>query len=154
MELTYREERHKFLEEHLNLLDERNKTCILMNHGTIIYESDALGVKPLRELRRMSFTRKEGDQLTLIDRVIGKGALMLAQLLGIDAIYTPLTSENAIAYNRLSRIPLFYMERVPMIENRTRTEMCPIERSVLHTTDPVEGERCIEDAIAILMKNA
>lgn len=136
----------------LALLDERDKTCIVLNHDTVIYESDAFGVKPLRLLRQSGFEKQPGDRLILIDRVIGKGALMLAALLGIDEIHTPLVSEYALSYSEKAGIPVVYQTRVPMIEDRTRTGMCPIERSVLDTDDPAAGERQIEEAIAFLMQ--
>ena len=142
----------RFLEDRLALLDERDKTCILLNRETIVYESDAIGVKPLRELRRMNYRKFDGDQLILVDRVIGKGALMLAQLLGVDAIFTPLASQSAKDYSIVSGIPLYYRSLVPFIENRDRTGMCPIEQSVWETSDPRQGEENIEAAIRILMQ--
>lgn len=141
-----------FLEERLELLAARNKTCILINLETIVYESDAIGVKPLRELRQMNYRKLDGDYLILVDRVIGKGALMLAELIGIDAIFTPLTSQPALDYSNKVGIPLYYKELVPFIENRDRTGMCPIENSVKDTNDPDLGEQNIEAAIGILMQ--
>ncbi|NLB22614.1 MAG: DUF1893 domain-containing protein, partial [Clostridium sp.] len=41
-----------------------------------------------------------------------------------------------------------------MIQNRTRTGMCPIEESVINTSDPHTGEANIEAAITLLMKQA
>lgn len=141
-----------FIKERLDLLTARNKTCILINQETIVYESDAFGVKPLRELRRMNYKKLDGDYLILIDRVIGKGALMLAELIGVDAIFTPLTSQTALDYNKQLDIPLYYEDLVPYIENRDRSGMCPIEQSVKNTNDPDIGEQNIEAAIEILMQ--
>lgn len=140
------------LDQYLALLEDRGKTCILMSGGRIIFESDSLGVKPLRMLRSQNFRKAEGQPLILIDRVIGKGALMLAELLGVDAIYTPLASEKALHYSKTAGIPLHYKELVPFIENRLRSGMCPIEHSVQNTEDPVLGEQNIEAAIARLMQ--
>lgn len=140
------------LEQYIKLLNERNKTCIVMSNGKIIYESEAFGVKPLRELRQSGFKKQADDHLILIDRVIGKGALILAELVGIDEIFTPLTSEYALSYSQTINLPLTYQAKVPMIENRTRTGMCPIEASVIDTFDPQTGEENIEAAIALLMQ--
>ena len=141
-----------FKDDRLELLTSRNKTCILINQETIVYESDAFGVKPLRELRQMNYKKLDGDYLVLVDRVIGKGALMLAELIGVDAIFTPLTSQTALDYNKTLHIPLYYKDLVPYIENRDRSGMCPIEHSVRDTNDPELGEQNIEAAIKILMK--
>ena len=140
------------LEQYVRLLKERNKTCIVLNNGKIIFESEAFGVKPLRELRQSGFKKQTEDHLTLIDRVIGKGALILAELIGIDEIFTPLTSEYALHYSQAINLPIAYQIKVPMIENRTRTGMCPIEKSVINTSDPQTGEANIEAAITLLMQ--
>ena len=142
------------LEQHIRLLNERNKTCIVLSNVKIIFESEAFGVKPLRELRQSGFKKQPEDHLTLIDRVIGKGALILAQLIGIDEIFTPLTSQHALRYSQVINLPITYQVKVPMIQNRTRTGMCPIEESVINTSDPHTGEANIEAAITLLMKQA
>lgn len=135
----------------VQLLDERKKTCILLNGSTVIFEAEGLGVKPLRQLRQSAIKKHPGDYFILIDRVIGKGALMLSELIGADEIYTPLTSQCALDYSKRCGIPIHALSVVPFIENRDRTGMCPIENSVQHTDDPAQGECNIEDAIHWLM---
>lgn len=142
------------LENYLKLLDEREKTCIILSGRDIIYESDSLGVKPLRVLRKSNFIKQQDDHLILVDKVIGKGALMLAELLGVNEIYTPLASEKALRYSEKSGIPLFCETLVPFIENRDRSGMCPIEDSVKDTDDPIQGELNIDAAIEILMQRS
>lgn len=139
------------LNEYLKILDERNQTCIILSGTDIIYESDSLGVKPLRMLRESNFKKQEDHHLILIDKVIGKGALMLASLLGVDEVYTPLASETALNYSKKTGTPLHYETLVPFIENRDRTAMCPIEYSVKDTDDPNQGEQNINAAIKLLM---
>ena len=142
----------KETKHYLQLLDDRGRTCILLKDKEVIYESDSLGVKPLRLLRMDNFQKEKGAQLVLIDKVIGKGALMLAELLGVDEIHTPLASEKALSYSQQVRIPLYYETLVPFIENRDRSGMCPIENAVKDTQDPNLGEKNIEAAIEILMR--
>lgn len=141
----------KKLIEMTDLLTTRDQACILLKNGTLIYEDKGLGVKPLRKLRQQNFTKSPDDELILIDKVIGKGALMLAELIGVDEIYTPLTSEAALNYSEKCKIPVYSLKLVPFIENRDRTGMCPIENSVKETNDPVIGEQNIEKAIEFLM---
>ncbi len=141
----------KKLIEMTDLLTTRDQACILLKNGTLIYEDKGLGVKPLRKLRQQNFTKSPDDVLILIDKVIGKGALMLAELIGVDEIYTPLTSEAALNYSEKCKIPVYSLKLVPFIENRDRTGMCPIENSVKETNDPVIGEQNIEKAIKFLM---
>ncbi len=140
------------LDRQLELLTARNKTCILLNKDTILFEAFGLGVKPLRELRRLKLEKQPGDHWILIDRVIGKGALMLAELIGVDVIYTPLTSQAALDYAKEAGIPVHFSEVVSFIENRDRSGMCPIENSVKDTNNPHLGEQNIEAAIKILMR--
>lgn len=137
--------------EMTELLATRDQACILLKNGELIYEDTGLGVKPLRKLRQQNFSKAPNDKLVLIDKVIGKGALMLAELIGVDEIFTPLTSEAALNYSKKCNIPIHSLEIVPFIENRDRTGMCPIENSVKDTNDPILGEQNIEKAIEYLM---
>lgn len=77
----------------------------------------------------------EPGELVLVDKVIGKAALLLAAKIGITKIYTPVTSYAALDAAKEHHISLNAAEVVHFIENRTKTGMCPIEMSVKNTID-------------------
>lgn len=140
------------LEEMLNLLVSTESSCLIYRNQDLVFTSRHIGVKPL--LRFMEAPCREalpGDPLVLVDKVIGKAALLLAVLLGIRTIYTPLASQAAVASAAHHGIALHAREIVPSIRNRQNTGLCPLEQSVLATEDPEEALKRIRAVIAILM---
>jgi len=139
------------LENMLKLLQDENSSCVILKENDLFYRSSFIGVKPL--LQFMESVRETGipKDLILVDKVIGKAALLLAVMLGIQEIYTPLTSLSALESAKLHGVRLHAKEIVPYIVNREKTGMCPLEQSVVHTEDPEEALRNIRAAIAVLM---
>lgn len=139
------------LENMLNLLQEENSSCVILKDHTLFYRSSFIGVKPL--LHFMEHCGEAGipEDLILVDKVIGKAALLLAVKMGIREIYTPLASLSALAAAELHGVHLHAKETVPYIVNREKTGMCPLEQSVVHTNDPEEALKSIRAAVAVLM---
>ena len=85
------------------------------------------------------------------DRVVGKGAALLYARLGVVAVYAETMSEAGLATLRTQGIVASYGTLVPVILNRARTGVCPIERSVESISDPLAAEPAIRAAVARLM---
>ncbi|KAA8816939.1 hypothetical protein CSQ85_10880 [Bifidobacterium rousetti] len=85
------------------------------------------------------------------DRVVGKGAALLYARLGVVAVYAETMSEAGLATLRTQGIAASYGTLVPVILNRARTGVCPIERSVTSISDPLAAEPAIRAAVARLM---
>ena len=135
----------------LKLLQEKQSSCIILKENELYYQSNFIGVKPLLHFMESCGEDKIPDDLILIDKVIGKAALLLAVKLGIREIYTPLASHSAVEAAAHKGVDLFAEETVPYIVNRENTGMCPMEQSVMQTEDPEEAHKNIRAAIAILM---
>lgn len=134
----------------LDLLERSGASCLILHQDEVIFSSSFIGVKPL--LQFMAEAQPlPGNDLVLIDKVIGKAALLLAKRLGIRTIYTPVASEAALSSAAHHGIDLQAASVVPFITNRALTGMCPLEASVLDTNDPLQGEVNIRAAIRILM---
>ncbi len=129
--------------------DYQNKTCIIMNGDEVVFTSEYKGVRPMMEYMK-AFGPSELP-LTVIDRVMGRGAVMLAVLIGATSIKTPLISESALELAEHHKLEIEYDKRVPYIMNRTGDGQCPIEASVLGVTDIQEGYETIKATIAELM---
>ncbi len=134
----------------LDLLEASGASCLILSRGSVIFTSSYIGVKPLLQFMAQAEVLP-GDDLVLVDKVIGKAALLLAKRLGIRTIYTPVASEAALTSAGHHGIDLQAAAVVPFITNRTLTGMCPLEASVLDTDDPIQGEANIRAAIRILM---
>ena len=93
----------------------------------------------------------EKEDLLLIDKVIGKAALLLSVLLGIKTIHTPVASRAAVEAAEFHGVELHAETVVPYIMNREKNGMCPLEKSVLDTSDPQMALENIRAAIRLLM---
>ena len=72
----------------------------------------------------------------VFDKIVGKGAAALLILGKVKGIYAGIISEKAIALLQNNNINLSYGEKVPFIENKTKTGLCPIEALSLESDNP------------------
>jgi Zn-dependent alcohol dehydrogenase len=79
------------------------------------------------------------DRLILIDKVIGRSAMLFAAKCRINKIFTPVMSLEALEVTKLYNIGCTATNTVPYIINRDKTGKCPIESSVSQTIDLEEA---------------
>ena len=115
-----------------------------------IYISEKRGVAPI--LEKIDSDPEFFKGASVADRVIGKAAAMLLEKYGAAEIYAQVTSEYAIAYLNDKNVGFTYDKRVDHIINRAGTDMCPMEKTVLHISDADEGEKLIRNKIKSMMK--
>ena len=135
----------------LRLLEEENAACLIYRGETLLHRSQSIGVKPLLEFMENHPEESEEHDLLLIDKVIGKAALLLSVLLSIKTIHTPVASKAAVEAAKIHGVMLHAETVVPYITNREKNGMCPLEQSVLDTNDPQVALENIRAAIRILM---
>lgn len=133
------------------LLETHDAACIILRENEIIFTHAGIGVKPLIAFMEKPIEERSGN-LILVDKVIGKAALLMAVKLGIRNIYTPLASEEALDAAKVHRVSIEALETVPYIINRTNDGKCPLEQSVTGIYDPEEAFVKIKMAISELMK--
>lgn len=122
---------------------------IARRDNKIIYCSNEIGVKPiLSKLNENIDFYKDAD---IEDTVVGKAAACLYVLAKIKFVYAHILSELAKTYLEKNNIPFKYDELVKEIRNRTNTDICPLEKSVIHINDPVIAKTALENVIQILM---
>lgn len=122
---------------------------IARRDNKIIYCSNEIGVKPiLSKLNENIDFYKDAD---IEDTVVGKAAACLYVLAKIKFVYAHTLSELAKTYLEKNNIPFKYDELVKEIRNRTNTDICPLEKSVIHIDDPVIAKTALENVIQILM---
>ena len=122
---------------------------IARRDNKIFYCSNEIGVKPiLSKLNENINFYKDAD---IEDTVVGKAAASLYVLARINFVYAHTLSELAKTYLEKNNIPFKYDELVKEIRNRTNTDICPLEKSVMHIDDPVIAKTALENVIQILM---
>lgn len=110
-----------------------------------LIESEKKGIAPIME--KLEIRANYFREAYVGDRVIGKAAAMLLVASGVRAIYADVMSEHAkkfideVMYDRTlgrnnARIVEYEAKKkVPFIENRLHTGMCPMESAVLELED-------------------
>lgn len=137
-----------------NELLEKNKcTCIILKNDEIIYKSSYNGVRPLLLFLNENIPLDKNDKLILIDKVIGRAAMLLAAKCRVNKIFTPVMSLEALEVAEFYNIGCTASNTVPYIMNRDKTGKCPIEASVSETLDLEEALNNIKCTVAKLMNN-
>lgn len=117
-------------------------TCMVEYKGEVVFRSKDKGVKPLMDYIALN---KDYSPITVKDKIMGKGAMVLAIKCMAHEVITPIISEKALHLAHQYGIHVFYEKVVPYIVNRTGTGSCPIEASV-------DGIDTIEEAYQAIVK--
>ena len=115
------------------LLEKESLTCIIADNGKIIFKSDKRGVAPLMNFLKIG---QISEKLYLVDKVIGKAAALLCIKAGFIYVCTDVISTPAKNILKTSSIDFDYIKEVPVIQNRTKTGLCPMENLSKGINDP------------------
>lgn len=124
------------------ILYDENQKLVVVKDGIIIYKSQDRGIKPMFILATEMPDRAKTSSIA--DRVIGKGAALLCAYIGIKEVYGELMSEVAIETLEKSNIKYIAEGLCEHIQNRDKTDLCPIEKRSMDTDDPEELLKRIE----------
>lgn len=127
-------------------------TCVIYDKEKIVFTSTKKGVAPMIDFYNQDdFVKKN---YKVIDRIMGKGAVLLAILIGAIEIETPFISKPALKLAKKYDLKVTYTVLVDKINNRTDTGQCPIESSVLNIDNIEVGYETILNTLIELKKNA
>lgn len=107
----------------IELLHRNGNTLVVANGEVCTFQGR--GISDLYHLLRDDAGFLQGASVA--DKVVGKGAAALMVLGGVSRLHASLISESALSLLRISRIRVSYGEKVPQIQNRTKTGICPVE---------------------------
>lgn len=128
------------------------RSLALISGGRVIYSDSGNGVGPL--LKLVEEHRELLKDAVVVDKIIGKAAAMLLTLGGAREVHALVASEAGQEYLKRQGIPLHADRSIGLIENRTKTGICPFEKSVLETEDPEEGYRMLAETMQRLRRGA
>jgi hypothetical protein len=80
---------------------------------------------------------------SMADRVVGRGAALLMVKGGVKEVFAFVLSQPALDVLRQAGITISYDTLQPNIINRTGTDICPVEKLTVDTTDADEAFRLI-----------
>ncbi len=131
----------------LRQLDEGNYSCVIEKNDEIRTYNQR-GVKDLYQLA------ESGDGFTqgalLADKIIGKGAAALAIVCGVKTIRTHVICTSALEMLKKYNVKTIFETEVDHIENRTKTDWCPLEKRVKECATAEECMPIIRQFIADL----
>ena len=128
-----------------------NYSCVIAN-GKDIRTFSQKGVADLYDL-----LKNEPDFLKfafVADKVVGKAAAALMILGEVEKVYTDVISTPAREILEQSNIFLQYEKEVPMIENKDKTGMCPLETLIKNCSIAEEILPIIENFISNIRKQS
>ncbi len=133
----------------ISLIKKENATLVAVNKDEI-YISHERGVAPI--LNKIDENPQFFCGASVADKVIGKAAAMLLVKYGVKEIHATLVSERALDYLKGKPTKITYDTAVDHIINRDKTDMCPMEKSVLNTENEGEAEALIRATRNNLLK--
>ena len=115
---------------------------IAKRNNIVFYTSNDIGVKPILSKinEDMNFYKNADIE-----------AACLYVLAKIKFVYAHTLSEPAKIYLEKNNIAFKYDKLVKEIRNKTNTDMCPLEKSVIHIEDPVTAKIALDNTIKELM---
>lgn len=127
-----------------NLLENNSYTCVVIKGDTFI-SSNLKGIMPL-----MNWISEDSEILKdsyVADKAIGKAAALLMVYSNVKEVYAGIISEHALDCFKKYNISISYNKKVPYILNRTQSDMCPMEKACLETSDPKEAYKILKNKL-------
>ena len=122
---------------------------IATKNQKIFYTSNEFGLKPI-----MSPIKKDEDffkDADIEDTIIGKAAASLLVYAKVHSVYAHTLSVAGKKYLEKYEVSCTYDHLVQEIRNRDNTDMCPMEKAVMHLNDPKECKQALERTIEKMM---
>ena len=129
------------VDEAKKLIKDGKVECAIVNGNKIVAQERGHGVSPLLVIYDAHRQAMRGA--TVVDKVIGRAAAMIAISGKVAHVHGELMSEDAV-----DDITSSYTKLVPRILNKKMDGLCPLEQSVLGITDPSEALKALRAKIA------
>ena len=123
---------------YIKKLDEEELNLIIIKNRNTIFKSGKKGMVPLLEAIENLGLPKLSNSI-VVDKLVGKAAALTICFFKAREVYTKILSLTARDVLEKCEIKHSSEIVVPKIMNRSGTDICPFEKAVLDTQDPVEG---------------
>lgn len=124
----------------LEMLNEQGLSLLVYNHGELTTHANR-GIQDLLQLISEQPERLKGA--VVADKIIGKSAAAIMIVGGVKQVHTNIICTPARELFEANGVQVFASEEVPMIMNRNRSGMCPMDTQI----NEVES---VEECVAIL----
>lgn len=127
-----------------NLLQDSGKCCLMEYMGKT-EAREGRGVAPLLSFYTDYSRSKAGCRIA--DTVIGKAAASIIILLGADEAYGEVMSRPALEVFKENGVKATFGKLVPVIINRRKDGICPMEAATADTKSPEEALAAIYETL-------
>lgn len=117
------------------VFNERELSLVAVN-ADLVWSTSGRGIKPLFDF--ITQHPQMAQHASVADKVIGKAAALLAVYGGINAIFAELSTYQAQKICQENQIFFEAKQLVEAIENRDKTDLCPMEKLSEGVTVPKE----------------
>ena len=124
----------------LDMLNEQGLSLLVFNYGDLTTHANR-GIQDLLQLISDQPERLKGA--VAADKIIGKSAAAIMIVGGVKQVHTNIICTPARELFEANGVQVFASEEVPMIMNRNRSGMCPMDTQI----NEVEN---VEECVAIL----
>ena len=131
------------LEKAKTLLKEGGYTCVFVTKASV-YTSYERGIKPL--LKTLNADVGTADA-AVADKVVGKAAAFLYELMKIKTLYASTVSAPALDVLKRAKIEVEYETLVPSVRNRAGTGRCPMESAVWEISNAQEAYEVLKNKV-------
>jgi len=129
------------MEEAKELIDNNIKSCIVIKNEKIIHSVDGTGIKPLLNIYMEN--KQDLENSFVADKLIGKAAAMILICGKVKNVYGTKISKSAIELLTKNNIEYEYNELIEKVYNKDKTDLCPMEKTVLKIDNPEDGVNAI-----------
>lgn len=133
-----------------SLLSPPKCTCAFVCRDGSVVKSGGRGITPLLSAVTSEGTRILGSAAA--DTIVGKAAAMLHCRAQVNTLWAGVITHEALALLTAYGTRVEYGELVEHIQNRAKTDSCPLEKLVADTEDLNEGLKIITEFAASLAK--
>ena len=122
----------------LKMLDDEGLSLFISKNSDLIYSSKMAGITPLLDvIDRIELVSLSGS--TVVDKVVGKAAALLIVYISALRVCSKLMSRAAAKVLEKHSIDFLSLETVDFIANRDGSDVCPFEKIVSRTDEPIEA---------------
>ncbi len=137
-------------DEFKSLIREEKYTLILHN-GNENITSNERGISSLTELY---LKKRKYSGFKAYDKIVGKAAAFIYVLLEVEEVFACVISKSALSILEQYGIKTEYDVCTDSIINRTKTDICPMEKAVIDINDPHTAVIKLIDKTRLLSKEA
>lgn len=108
------------------IFNEEDFSLVIIKDEKVLLKSNERGIKPIYDIIKVDYSEYIGSSAA--DKVVGRGAAIVYDMLKIKNLYAELISESALEFLNDTDIVVEYDKKVENIRNRDNTDLCPMEK--------------------------